>query len=329
MRLLFVTDTHFRGTTPQHRRDNLPATEKEKWREVTGLARTLGVTAVLHGGDLWDAPNPSLAVGAEFAALLQELPVPLYIVPGNHDIFGQNPATLPRTMLGLLARLGLVHLLEPGQPVWLKENGLTVRLTGQGFHYDLDRREPALDYVVAKDDCDVAIHIVHGMLLQRPIFPGAPCTLIEQVASLTRADYTLCGHAHLGFPETQVDGRWFLNPGALVRLSALPQEMERTPQIILLDFNGGSCRHRTIPLQCARPGDEVLDRTLLERAAFREEKLALFVQGIRAGGEYQGTGLEEIIDSIARQKGLAEEVRAEALRRLGQAQDMLAGGERV
>jgi len=326
MRLLFLTDTHFRGTTPQHRRDNLPETQKEKWREVVGLARELGVAAVLHGGDLWDAPGPALAVGAEFAALLQELPVPLYIVPGNHDIYGQNPATLPRTMLGLLARLGLVRLLD-STPVWLHGDGVTVRLTGRGFHYDIDRRKPDPDYVVDKKDCDVAVHVVHGMLVQRPLFPGAACTLIEQVAPLTRADYTLCGHAHLGFPETEIDGRFFLNPGALVRLSALPQEMERTPQVVLLDFSGGRRRHRLIPLQCARPGSEVLDRTLLERSAFREEKLSLFVQGIRAGGAYRGTGLEEIVDSIARQKGLPAEVRAEALRRLGLARDRLEGGE--
>ncbi|WP_027718171.1 metallophosphoesterase family protein [Desulfovirgula thermocuniculi] len=320
MRLLFLTDTHFRGTSPQHRRDNLMETQKEKMREVAALVRELEINAVIHGGDLWDSPQPSLAVGAEFGALLKELGVPVYAVPGNHDLFGQNPATLPRTMLGLLARWGIVHLLEPEKPVFLRGGGVVVQLTGQGFHYDMDRRDPLLDYAVRKKEGDVAIHVVHGMLLDRSLYPGAPCTLIERVAPFTQADYTLCGHAHLGFPDTCLYGRWFLNPGALVRLSALPQEVQRRPQVIVLDFTGGRPVHRAVALKCARPGEEVLDRAALEEAAFREERLALFVQGIRSGGDYLGLSLEEIVDSIARRQGLAEEVRVEALRRLGKVQ---------
>lgn len=303
-------------------------TLKEKMREIAALVRELQVCAVIHGGDLWDSPQPSLAVGAEFGSLLKELGVPVYVVPGNHDLFGQNPATLPRTMLGLLVRWGLVHLLEPGKPVYLKEKGLVVQLTGQGFHYDMDRRDPRLDYTVEKKEGDVAVHVVHGMLLDRSFYPGVPFTTIEQVAPYTQADYTLCGHAHLGFPDVFLYGRWFLNPGALVRLSALPQEIHRQPQVILLDFSGSRPSHRAIPLRCARPGEEVLDRTAIEQAAFREEKMALFVQGIRSGGEYLGLGLEEIVDSIARREGLPEEVRMEALRRLGRAQAELLGREK-
>lgn len=326
MRLLYLTDTHIRGTTPQNRRDNFPEALKAKLREVVRLANELEVHAVLHGGDFFDLPNPTLQVCAEFLEILRGLEAPLYVVAGNHDLFGQNPESLGRTMLGFLARLGWLRLLAPGEPVYLEAEGVRVQLTGQHFHYDLDRRDPVHDYVVRKRSCDVAIHMVHGMLVERPFFPGACCTLVERIAA-TEADYTLSGHAHLGFGDICLDGRYFINPGALARLTVLPGELERTPQVVLLDFGGPAPHHRRIPLASAAPGREVLDRSRLLVSAFREEKLARFVQVVRESGGLEALALDQIIAAIAERHGVEEEVRQEALRRLTLAHETLAAGE--
>ena len=50
--------------------------------------------------------------------------------------------------------------------------------------------------MVQKRDCDYAIHMVHGMLLDRASFPGPFYTLVEQIWE-TEADFTLAGHNHL------------------------------------------------------------------------------------------------------------------------------------
>lgn len=322
MKLLYLTDTHIRGNSPRNRKDNFPESLKKKLSEIVSIVQDYKVDYVLHGGDFFDMPNPSLTVAAEFISIFREINVPLYGVAGNHDIYAYNPATLERTMLGFLARLGFVKLLTPGEPVYLKDkdnSGFIVQLTGQHFHYDIDRRDPLLDYTVKKLNCDVAVHLVHGMLLDREIYPGARCTLIEHVARHTEADYTLCGHAHLGYADVKIDGKYFINPGAVARLTALPGEMERDVQVVLLDFNNRSLKK--IKLKDVLPGSEALDRRQIELDAFQEEKLSQFVQKIKDTGDYEASGLDEIIEAIAGKEKIPPEVKTEALNRLGAAQE--------
>jgi len=326
MKLLFLTDTHIRGTSPVNRLDNFPRTLLSKLQEVVELAHDLEVSAVLHGGDLFDLPSPALGVAGEFLAVLQKLKVPLYGIAGNHDLFGHNLATLDRTMLGLAARLGLVQLLGPGEKVYLEDKGVRLQLTGTGYHVELDRRDPRLDYCVKKEDCDVAVHLVHGMLLEQRWLEGMAHTLVDQITD-TEADFTLCGHNHLGIKDMQVDGKWFLNPGSLVRLSNHPREMSRHPQVLLLDFSGGAAVCRKIPLQSARPGEEVLDRSRAEAQELREAKLAAFVSEVRQAGQVKAYGLTEIVEQIASQENISEAVRRLALQKLAEAEENLGVAE--
>lgn len=322
MKLLFITDTHLRGTTPRSRTDILPETQLKKMHEVANLAQKYGVKAILHGGDMFDLPSPALTVAA-VTRTLSTSGADIYAVAGNHDLYAYNPLTLERTMLGFLARMGLIKLLHPGERVYLKDGNITVQLSGQHFHHQIDRRDPALDYAVAKENCDLAIHMVHGMITNRPIFPGAAHTPIETVARLTEADYTLCGHAHFGFPDTEIEGRHFINPGALVRLTAHPVELERRPGVLLLDFSTTRPVYKHIPLKTARPGEQVLDRTHLEETAYRKKKLALLLKDIRAEGKYQQINLNDIVEDIAQRQGLPGPVRLEALDRLARARESL------
>jgi len=230
MRLLFVTDTHLRGVAPRNRTDDFVATVKAKLQEVVALANELQVAAVLHGGDVFDVPMPGLAATGEFAAVLRSLEAPLYVVPGNHDLHGQNPASLMRTLLGFLGRWGVVRILD-NNPVYLDDGHVRVQVSGAPFHFAID--DGGRDYIVKKQNCDVAIHICHGALLDRSFGPMVKYTLIDDIASLTEADYTLSGHYHLGYADVCRDGKWFLNPGALVRLSASSGEISRWPAVLV------------------------------------------------------------------------------------------------
>lgn len=328
MRLLFFTDPHIRGTTPQNRKDNLFLTLQAKMREVTDLAARHQADALLLGGDLFDRPDIAPSIVAEFAVILKQIPVPIYAIAGNHDIFGQNPDTLPRTMLGLLDSFELLRLLPIGESTILSKNDVTVQLTGQHFHYDLDRRDSKLDYCVKKSArADYAVHMVHGMLLEKPFHPGIPHTLLEQITG-TEADVTLCGHYHSGYDYRkggviEMNGKYFVNPGSLVRINNSTAEILRQPQVILLDFGGPKPSFLPIPLRTARPGSEVLDRTAIEAAEYRENKLAEFVRGVEAGGDRKTFGVAGIIDAIAGNRGVPEPVREEAINRISLAQQSL------
>ncbi|SFS60173.1 metallophosphoesterase family protein [Marininema halotolerans] len=315
LRLLYVTDTHIRGTTPRSRLDDFVATLRAKMEEVVALAEQESVDAVLHGGDLFDRPDISPAVVRDFAGIFRGLQVPVYTIAGNHDIYGHNPGTVDRSMLGLLDAFGTVHLLREKEKVVIEKNGTSLQLTGQPFHYELDKRDPELDYTVSKDEgMDFAVHMVHGMAVERALPEGVPHTMVHDLWG-GEADVLLTGHYHAGFPLQEKEGRYIVNPGAIARINNHPSEMRRMPQIAILEFD----EKVTVTfrrLRSAAPGESVLDRSYLEQAAYREEKMVSFVQEVQAAGEFRGMGARDIVEDIARMEGIDEEVKYEALRRI-------------
>jgi DNA repair protein SbcD/Mre11 len=326
MKLLFLTDTHIRASSPQNRTDDFVTTLKNKFREVNEIAKREGVHAILHGGDFFDIPSPSLAVCGDFVSIMGEAGVPIYGIAGNHDVFGHNPDTLPRTMLGFIDRIGLVKLIHPGKPLFLEKDGIRVQVSGQHYHYDLDRRDPRLDYCVDSVEADVGIHMVHGMLMDRAFMEGVAHTRVDQIVD-TKAHLTLCGHNHMGWPEVKHDGKIFYNPGGFVRLSNHPADAGRTPQVLILDMTSGKLEIRKIKLSSAPKGEECLDRTKNEEAAFMQQRLADFVQGIKSAGDYKVIDIGAIIDEIAGRDGLPKSIREEAMARIASAQERLSIGE--
>ncbi|BCU82011.1 exonuclease SbcD [Polycladomyces abyssicola] len=322
MRLLYLTDTHIRGTSPRSRTDDFPTAMRRKLEEVIQLAHDRQVDAVLHGGDFFDRPDLSPAVVREFASLLRRLKVPLYTIAGNHDIYGHNPDTVDRSMLGLLDAFGVIRLLRPGETVKLERGGVTVQLSGQPFHHELDKRDPGLDYAVSNvTGADFCVHMVHGMAVDRHLPEGVPHTLLDHLW-FDSVDVLLTGHYHAGFPVQRREGRYIVNPGALARINNHPSEMRRQPQVALLTF-AESVQVELIALQCAAKGTDVLDRSYLEQAAYREEKLAAFVRQVRATGEFQGIDAIDIIEEIARLEGIEPDVKYEAMRRIAIVQERL------
>lgn len=322
MRLLYFTDTHLRGNTPQNRLDSLPDTLKNKLQEVVELADTLGIDYVLHGGDFFDNPSPSLAAVGDFLEVFRQFRCPVYAVSGNHDLFGGNLNSLNRTLLGFLHRLGFVKLLMPGERTYLKKHELVLQLTGQPYHYEIDRRIPGLDYVVKKENADVAVHMVHGMLLDQAVFPEADFTLIDSILE-TEADVTLCGHNHLGFGIIRREDKFFVNPGALVRLSNHKQEITRKVGVVLIKLEGKEVACEFIPLKTALPGDKVLTREKAEGKNELSVKLAHFIKEIRQAADLEKMNARSIVEEIAKADGVEKEVREEALRRIALVEEEL------
>ena len=76
----------------------------------------------------------------------------------------------------------------------------------------------------------------------------------------------LCGHDHTGFGiYNRSDGKVFANIGSITRLSASEAEINRPIQVLLIDVKSpGVFGLERIPLQSAKPGEEVLDRSRIE-----------------------------------------------------------------
>jgi len=327
MRFLFVTDTHIRGTNPQNRKDDFLTTLHNKIKEVMDLAAENKVDVILHGGDIFDRPDVSPSLARKFVLLLKNYSIPIYSIAGNHDIFGQNPNTLNRTMLGLFDSMEFIKLVNPGEKIIFQNGNLKIQLTGQHYFYGIDRESKKKSYIIKKDaGNDYAIHMVHGMLLEKPFFEGMSYTLIEEIAD-TQADITLSGHYHSGYTTKYIDGKYFINPGSLVRINNSLSELSRRPKVIIIEINETGINLKEVEIKSAMPGEEIFDRSKIEAIAFREKKLAQFIQGIYSTGQYNTINITNIIEQISKQQNLEQDVIKEALKRIGDAQEALAEKE--
>lgn len=327
MKLLFLTDTHIRGTTPKNRKDNLVETLEKKLMEIINIIQEYDIDYVLHGGDLFDRPDISVSIVSNFAAILNKFNVPIYIVSGNHDIYGHNPDTINRTMLGLLDALNVVTIVNRDEPIYLTKNGIKVQLTGQSYTYNIDDRANLDNYMVSNipKDVDYAIHMVHGMLLNKPFIKGIPYTLIDDIKE-TKAHITLAGHYHSGFGVVEIDGRYFVNPGSLVRITNSLSEIERTPKVALINLDD-TIEIKLLELKIAEKGNKILDRQEIENHVFKSERLFEFKQSIDSVIDFEKLEINEILLEVSNAEGVSEEVKEEALRRIAHSQMKNLGDE--
>lgn len=326
MKLMYFTDTHIRGTNPKSRKDNFSETLKNKFTELLEIVKEEKIDFVLFGGDLFDRPDISPSVVKEFISIIQNMPKPIYSVLGNHDIYGQNPTTVNRTIIGLLDTVGVFRLINSGERIVLEKNGLSVQLTGSPFYYDIDVSEKREAYIVDKGKCDYAIHMVHGFLLDRPFVKDVPYTLIEDIADKTEADITLCGHYHSGFGIKSIHNKYFVNPGSLSRISSTLSEIERKPSCLIIEIDE-KVKVRIHNLKSAPSGDEVLDRELLRKEEYKSQKLNEFIQQINSYGNFEFVNLNHIINEIVVKENIPSDIKDEAMRRISKAQEALSGGE--
>ncbi|SJZ31210.1 metallophosphoesterase family protein [Selenihalanaerobacter shriftii] len=325
MKILVLTDTHIRGTTPRNRLDDFPSTLKEKLLEVKQIIQKQKIDLVLHGGDLFDRPDTAPSVVSDFIQILREFKVPIYIVAGNHDLYGHNPNTISRTMLGLLNASGIVNLLSIEQDELIELNEIKLQLSGSAYHYDLDGPNRLDEYLIKKqEEVDYAINIVHGMLLPRPFPIDLDYTLIDNIKE-TEADITITGHYHTGFGIKELtDDKYCLNPGSLVRIGAYSSELERCPQVAIIELTPEEIDIQLYKLTSARDGNEVLDRSQIELNEYRQKKLAGFVQDIESAGEFNFMEIDKILEELAENQNLGKEIKEQARERIAKAREKLS-----
>lgn len=319
MKILYFTDTHIRGNNPKNRKDDYQETLKNKLMEVVNISIEENVDFVLHGGDLFDRPDISIAIVSEFAKIFQKFKSPVYIVSGNHDIFGHNQKTLNRTMLGLLTNLNLLKLVDE-KPIILEKDNIKVQLTAYPYTFSMDEGENKNHYKVLKknEDVNYMIHMVHGFLMDKPFIKNVPHTTISEIED-TLADITLAGHYHFGFKTMNINGKYFANPGALVRISNSLEEIKRKPKVLIIELDENiSIRERF--LKTALPGELVLDRKEMERHKFKRSKIYEFKEIIDSTTDLNSLDILDLIVQISKSESIPIEVRDEAIRRVQEMQ---------
>lgn len=314
MKILYFTDTHVRKTAPKNRLDDYYQSLLAKFKEIIDYSNDNDVDMIIHGGDLFDRPDVSVTTVTDITKLFMSAKAPIYIISGNHDIYGYNRETINRTMLGLLINVGILQNI-PEDGIVIRDGDLSVCLIGRPFVHDIDS-SPS-NYIIDKTDyphADYYINVAHGFLIDRPFIKGVPHTLIEDIRE-TDADITLVGHYHTGFGIVKMDSKYFVNPGSMMRVSNSISEMSRVPKFVIIELDDG-ISIREVPIKCALPGEEVLNRDYIEINEFKAERMYEFIETIENSMNFKKLNLYDLVNEITNSENFDPRVKDEAIKRI-------------
>jgi DNA repair exonuclease SbcCD nuclease subunit len=328
MKFLFATDTHTSGKGPSSRKDSYPMAVKRKLTELALVAKKdPNIIAVIHGGDLFDKPVVSEQLKGEVAEIIRSSGKPWYVVPGNHDLFGYNINTLPQTSLGLLAKTGVIQILDraAGPAVFTDLTGVTVSFEGQEYHREIDKRDVGLDYWVS-GNAQFKVLIPHSMLLDRPYYPDVPHTLVSDLNNRTAANLILVGHYHDGFDIQTIvnsEGRLteIFNPGSMLRDECSKGNMVRKPQYIVLEHNSftNTIEMTVKEFKSAESGKKIFDRSQMEDKRRKDFYLQSFEQKL-GDSALSAVDVYSVLTDIVQRSVVSMETHTEAVRRLTNAE---------
>lgn len=316
IKLLLIGDRHNSQVVPKCRKDDFLKTCEDKDNEIINLAKTHEVDAIVHPGDFWTDSDRKLKNDfiAEVASKWDNIyvgtrKIPLIGIAGNHDLIGENEASLSVTTTGLLDSLGIFKLVSRSNPFVIEKDGKKVVITGTNYHKGMDKPENIGDYIVKEHLGDVHIHVVHGMLSPSNLGKLIRHTNIDNILD-TKADITFCGHDHNGFGIINTHDKFFINPGAVVRLSANIKEINRTVGVALVTIDN-DIKCEFIPLVSAPAGKAVIDREDIDKATKLEDFTTRLKDSVRSMDIGKGASLSDIIDNICSEKKIAPDMQAE------------------
>lgn len=314
IKLLFIGDRHNSQTIPSCRVDDFFDSCDKKDKEIIKIAQDNEVDAVIQPGDFWTDSDHRLkndfisTVSNKWKHMttVSGKHIPLIGIAGNHDLIGENLGQLASSTVGLLDSLDVFPIITRANPYVITDGKKKVVITGVNYHKGMDKPENIDDYIEKEHLGDVHIHIVHGMLSPSNLGKMIRHTQIEKIAE-TKADITLCGHDHNGFGIVEYNNKYFVNPGAVVRLSANEKEIKRTIQVALITIDN-DINIELIPLKSALPGNVVIDRTQLDHQAELSKYTEVLKESVQHMDIGNSVGMEDILEEIFKEQKIPEEI---------------------
>ncbi|WP_144537257.1 metallophosphoesterase [Bacillus thuringiensis] len=345
LRFLYFGDMHERPSTPSNRIDSYHQSISEKREEIKGLGIKYKVDAFLQPGDFlnshtyqndflldvvskWSMVDTfdlikQYSLGQlsneEFQTKLTDSkPIPMIGAIGNHELIGDSLNSYKKTSLRFLEQIGFMQLATKEKPIIFEmENGKTVAITATHYHHGIDKKENLSDYIIEEKLGDYHIHIVHGYLTNKDMGNLFRHTLVDEIFPHTKADLTITGHDHIGFPLTEVDGKYFVNPGAIPRMKSDLKEMKRKPKVLLIEIDDEKgLKVKTIYLKSAKKAEEVLDRTKIMQKKEQQGKMEEIKSIVNKANIGKATNITEVIQVISENEKFSNVIKDEVIERV-------------
>ena len=323
IRFLLMGDRHNSENTPKSRIDNFQESVKAKDEEIMSIAKQYNVAAILQAGDFWTDGDARIKndfipeiVKRWIDPMNPGKSIPMIGIAGNHDLIGNNINSLPNTTLGLTVSLGYQKLASKDNPIiFTMDDGKTVAITGTNYHLHMDEPEYLSDYIVDKKAGDYHIHIVHGMLSPKNLGKMMKHTVIDDIKN-TAADITFCGHDHLGFDTVFTNGKYFVNPGAVVRLKNDKKELTRKVKVVLVTIDDSGITLEDIYLKSMKDSSITLSRDVIERKKERDEAAKKIKTQIDKLSANKRTKFSEILLDTFKREEVPESIMKDLQKRI-------------
>lgn len=282
-RLLLVNDVHLADRAPSLRTEDYADQILEKLQWAVNYGAERGCEAVVQAGDIFHIKRPdrtSHKLVQRTGDVLRSAGLPVYIVPGNHDLSHDRLETIPSQPIGTLAKMTGIELLIGPHP--------TLPLYGLPYQADWDKL-PALleefrlwaDERHLKDLSWIPLLVTHA-----PVFPPGqepPYDFItaEDWANLMMVGDCLYGHIHdsHGIYRTKVPGVTFCNMGALSRGSLHEATLKRKPTIAVWDSEVVGERFSLVEVP-HKPAEEVFRLDIKEAQEDRQSRVSEFLEEV-------------------------------------------------
>lgn len=333
LKILHSNDWHVTSKNPKSRTDLYALACIKKVNELGEIIKARKPDIATISGDLYHTPTVGLKLSGIIAEKMKSWNIPIYVVPGSHDMFGRDIKNIDQTMLGFLEKTGVVKILCRGINQTFQIGTQVLNLEGQEFYNDIDTGLHN-DYRISFHG-DFNILIVHSMLVEKPFIVGQDIcahTLIKDVK--TDANIVLAGHYHPGWPDTKIDNTTFINRGSLLRDSIECRDKVEVTLIEVADCDGKlAASYEHIPLKCAKPSKEIFDLEANKEKKANKKSLESFKQILINAGKIEDThNIYEIINNVLKEinatdklKSLCNDVLAKAQEKLADKQDYSKG----
>lgn len=285
--ILLVGDIHLSDTPPSSRNDDYNDELFDLLQQTVTTAEDHPVNAVVWAGDVFHHKRPirtSHRTLQRLCDIVNDYPVPLYIVPGNHDMHGNRFDSIFETQpLGVLFKAGanLLHGWSENLPIygvpWLAEfTDMNVKQALEGYAVS----EPAL--VVAH-----APLYPPGKELPYEFYPAA-----SWASAMGWRGSCYYGHVHEPHGTYVVAGVTFANAGSLSRGSLHEYNLERSINVTL--WEDGSFTF--VPLR-HRPASEIFK---IAEATEKESKQVFLDEFLAQIGtaSIEITSIESVLDHV-------------------------------
>jgi DNA repair exonuclease SbcCD nuclease subunit len=315
--IITANDIHIGDINPRSRVDDFKETILEKIEQIRKECDKRKADAFIIAGDLFNLKNPNKnthGLVRELIELFKKFKCPVYMIPGNHDMTGNNLESLKDQPLGVLFASGAVINLTDeklGKKSHKGDPSPKVSIVGIPYIDDIDLSSISLP---PKEDCIAQICALHlyagpqaGSVFKEKLYG------YDELSSLG-SDVFVIGHYHIDQGIQILNGKHFINIGSITRGSLAEENLSHQPKmgVIKIQWEEGKTTIKTETQELkVKPASEIFDLVKREKEKKEITEIQKFVDQLIIGtsSSIERENMETLINKL----GVATAVKEKTL----------------